>query len=100
MEVGPPNKAMKALLYSEVGHLKMVEMPVPQAGPGEGRGRVRATGICGSDIHGFLGHQARRKPGLVLGHETTGVVDSVGPGGDESLIGVRVAVNPLITCRV
>lgn len=89
---------MRALLYSAVGKVEMTELPMPEAGPGEVRVRVRATGICGSDVHGFLGHQARRQPGLVLGHETTGAVDQVGAGVDASLIGQRVAVNPLLTC--
>jgi 2-desacetyl-2-hydroxyethyl bacteriochlorophyllide A dehydrogenase len=88
------NEKMRALVYSAVKTVEIQEMPDPTAGPNDVVVRVRATGICGSDLHGFLGHQKRRQPGLVLGHETVGVVES----GPEELIGKRVAVNPLIVC--
>lgn len=89
---------MKALVYTAIKTLEMREIEEPRPAAGEVLVRVRATGICGSDIHGFLGHHARRQPGLVLGHETVGVVQMVGNGVDASLIGARVAVNPLISC--
>ena len=58
--------------------------------------RIDAVGICGSDMHAYHGHDPRRKPGLVLGHEFAGtVVES-----RSSLFskGARVTGNPLITC--
>jgi len=85
---------MRALMYTALKTLEMRDLPEPTLRNGEVKVRVGATGICGSDLHGFLGHSARRQPGLVLGHETVGVVTE----GDESLIGTRVSVNPLITC--
>ncbi len=63
---------MKALVYTALKTLEMQEMAAPTAREGEVLVRVRATGICGSDVHGFLGLQKRRQPGLVLGHETMG----------------------------
>ncbi|MDF2439897.1 MAG: (R,R)-butanediol dehydrogenase / meso-butanediol dehydrogenase / diacetyl reductase [Abditibacteriota bacterium] len=89
---------MKALVLSAFEKLEMQERETPHAAAGEVLVRVRATGICGSDVHGFLGHHARRQPGLVLGHETVGEVQAVGKGVDASLVGSRVAVNPLISC--
>src|SRR5688500_11929124 len=89
---------MKALVLSAFEKLEMQERETPRAGAGEVVVRVRATGICGSDVHGFLGHHVGGQPGLVLGHETVGEVQEVGAGLDESLIGARVAVNPLISC--
>ncbi|MFM7320714.1 MAG: zinc-binding dehydrogenase [Armatimonadota bacterium] len=91
---------MKALLYSAVRTASYVELPDPVPGPGEVRVRVAGTGICGSDVHGFLGLQARRQPGLVLGHETVGTIDQVGDGVDAGRVGARVAVNPLVSCRI
>ncbi|HEY0868701.1 MAG TPA: alcohol dehydrogenase catalytic domain-containing protein [Fimbriimonas sp.] len=85
---------MRALVYTAVKKVEMRDFPDPQAAGGEVVVRVRATGICGSDLHGFLGHQKRRQPGLVLGHETLGIVES----GPENLAGRRVSVNPLLTC--
>ncbi len=84
---------MKALVLTGVRQVAMQEMPIPTPKEGEALIRVRATGICGSDLHGFLGHSPRRQPGLVLGHEVVGTVESDGP-----MRGRRVAVNPLITC--
>lgn len=89
---------MKALVYTAPCELTMQEVEEPRPGPGEVLVRVGMTGICGSDMHGFLGHSARRKPGLILGHETLGIVAEAGEGVDRSLIGKRVSVNPLISC--
>ena len=61
---------MKALVYTAPHHVEMFDRPKPVAGDGQVLVRIAVTGICGSDLHGFLGHQARRQPGLVLGHET------------------------------
>ena len=90
---------MKALLYDAVRHVALIETPLPEPKPGEVRLRVTGTGICGSDVHGWMGKQPRRQPGLVLGHETVGQVDSVGEGVDTALAGQRVAVNPLVSCQ-
>jgi threonine dehydrogenase-like Zn-dependent dehydrogenase len=54
--------------------------------------RVEAVGICGSDMHAYLGHDERRPAPLILGHEAAGVVV------DGPLQGKRVTVNPLATC--
>ena len=89
---------MKALVYTEIKKVELHDIPEPKPGFGEVLVRVSATGICGSDVHGFLGKSARRQPGLVLGHETMGVVAGVGEGVDKSLLDQRVSVNPLISC--
>ncbi|KIN73109.1 alcohol dehydrogenase catalytic domain-containing protein [Sulfitobacter guttiformis] len=83
---------MKALVYEGVETLKFVDMPDPVAGAGEHLIRVEAVGICGSDMHAYLGHDARRPAPLILGHEAAGVI--VGGAMD----GRRVTVNPLVTC--
>ncbi len=83
---------MKALVYDGVETLGFREVPDPQPGPGEHLIRVEAVGICGSDMHAYLGHDARRPAPLILGHEAAGVVQG-GP-----LDGRRVTVNPLVTC--
>lgn len=90
---------MKALVYTAIKTLEMQDLQKPVAGAGEVLVRVGATGICGSDVHGFLGLQKRRQPGLVLGHETMGVVEEIGEGVDESLVNKRVSINPMIACH-
>ena len=89
---------MKALVYTGPGRVEIQDVAKPTAGPGDVLLQIQTAAICGSDIHGFLGHSERRKPGLVLGHEAVATIAEVHPsvGGWEP--GRRVVVNPLITC--
>ncbi|MCS6775338.1 MAG: alcohol dehydrogenase catalytic domain-containing protein [Chloroherpetonaceae bacterium] len=90
---------MKVLVYSALRTVTLDDWPVPAPGPDEVLLRVRATGICGSDLAGFLGYSPRRQPGLVLGHETVGIVEAMPSDGEWPFqIGQRVVVNPLMTC--
>lgn len=73
---------MRALVLQEFGRMAVVEMATPTAGPGEVLLRIFATGICGSDLHGFTGENGRRVPGQVMGHESVGTVVGVGVGVD------------------
>ncbi|MGB7322973.1 MAG: alcohol dehydrogenase catalytic domain-containing protein [Albidovulum sp.] len=83
---------MKALVYDAVETLAYRDVPDPVAGPGQSLIRVEASGICGSDMHAFLGHDDRRPAPLILGHEAAGTI----VGG--TLDGGRVTINPLVTC--
>ncbi len=85
---------MKALVYDAAETLTYRDMPMPQAGPGLHLVRVAAVGICGSDMHAYLGHDDRRPAPLILGHEAAGVIT----GGPRD--GERVTVNPLVTCGI
>jgi 2-desacetyl-2-hydroxyethyl bacteriochlorophyllide A dehydrogenase len=89
---------MKALVLVGVEQMEMRELPVPTPQSGEVLLSVSTAGICGSDIHGFLGHSPRRRPPLVLGHEAVGVVAEAHPSVDGVRAGRRVYVNPLISC--
>ena len=60
--------------------------------------RIEATGICGSDFHGFTGQTGRRQAGQVMGHETVGYVDAVGPAVTDLPVGTLVTVNPVLSC--
>jgi len=66
----------------------MQEQPRPSAVAGEEEIAIQVAGVCGSDISGFLGHSALRKPPLVLGHELVG----------RRRDGRRVVANPLVSC--
>jgi L-iditol 2-dehydrogenase len=83
---------MKALVYASVQTLVYRDMPDPVAGAGQSLIRIEASGICGSDMHAFLGHDDRRPAPLILGHEAAGRI--VGGLRD----GERVTINPLVTC--
>ena len=84
---------MKSLVYTGPKTLEYCESPIPDSKTNEVLVKVEAVGICGSDFHGFLGHDERRTPPLILGHEIAGILES----GPEK--GMRVTVNPLISCE-
>jgi alcohol dehydrogenase len=89
---------MKALVYTQPGELQLQERPLPELAPGEVVLKIEAVGICGSDMHAWHGHDPRRKPGLVLGHEFVGSIAQTAATGFET--GTRWTGNPLITCGV
>ena len=83
---------MKALVYTATRHSEIRQIDEPVPGAGETLVEVSHCGICGSDMHAWHGHDERRVPPLVLGHEAVGIALN-GPHK-----GGRVAVNPLISC--
>lgn len=83
---------MKALVYTAPNRVEHRDEPDPHAGAGEVLIRVEAVGICGSDMHAYHGHDPRRVPPMILGHELAGEIIE-GPGR-----GRRVTVNPIIAC--
>lgn len=89
---------MKALLLSEYKKLELTDMPTPAIGPEEVLIRVKACGICGSDVHGFDGSTGRRIPPLVMGHEASGVIEAVGPAVRGLSEGDRVAFDSMVSC--
>jgi len=91
---------MTAARLVEPGRFEFVDLPPPVAGPGQVVVDVRAVSICGSDLGAYLGRHPRIVAPAILGHEFAGVVESVGPGVSEALIGTRAAVHPTVGCRV
>lgn len=83
---------MKALVYTGVKEMTYQDADDPAAFAGDNLIQIDSVGICGSDMHGYLGHDERRPAPLILGHEATGVVIE-GP-----MEGKRVTVNPLVPC--
>ncbi len=83
---------MKALVYTGSQTLDYRDVAEPNPGDGEVLIRVESAGICGSDMHAYLGHDDRRPAPLILGHEAAGMIVS-GPREGE-----RVTINPLVTC--
>jgi L-iditol 2-dehydrogenase len=89
---------MQALLLPRYGHLELTDMPVPEAAADEILVRVRACGICGSDVHGLDGSTGRRIPPLVMGHEAAGEVAAIGAGVSDLEPGDRVTFDSTIFC--
>lgn len=88
----------RSAVWIENNVLGIVEVPLVAPGPGEVLIRVRAAGICGSDLHGFHGDGPRRHiPGIGPGHELAGEVAALGPGVSGPEVGTRVA---LLAARV
>jgi threonine dehydrogenase-like Zn-dependent dehydrogenase len=83
---------MKALVYTGTESLEFRDAPDPRPASGEVLIRVESVGICGSDMHAYLGHDARRPAPFILGHEVAGVIV------EGTRAGERVTVNPLVTC--
>ncbi len=84
---------MKALVYTDTCQLEYRSEPDPIPEVGEAIIQVKASGICGSDMHAYFGHDERRIAPLILGHEVSGQVLS------GSKKGKRVVVNPLVSCN-
>lgn len=89
---------MKALVLHGDYDLRVEDRPDPRPGPGEVLLDVIATGICGSDFHGYSGENGRRHPGQVMGHETVGTVAALGAGVAGVDIGQLVTINPVLPC--
>lgn len=83
---------MRSLVYVAPNVVEMREMPAPVLAQDDLLVRVDAVGICGSDLHAYKGHDPRRQPPMVLGHEFVGTVEA-GPWA-----GKRVTANPLVVC--
>lgn len=74
------------------GPLVAGELPDPHPGPGEVRIRVRACGVCRTDLHLAEGDLPPRRPGTVPGHEVVGLVDELGRGASRFGVGERVGI--------
>ena len=101
MERGTPEK-MRGAVLTGPRRIRVVSMPVPVPRRGEVLVRVRAVGICRSDIHyyldGRIGNQVIRKWPQALGHEASGEAWKIGPGVRGFRVGDRVAIEPASPC--
>lgn len=90
---------MKALVYQGPKQLEIVERPIPTIQKGEVLIKIKSCGICGSDVHGYLGLTGRRTAPMVMGHEFSGEIVELGDGLTRSLhVGDRVTVQPCVSC--
>ncbi len=88
---------MKAGVLHAKDDIRYEEIPIPTASKGEVLVKVKATGICGSDLPRVLGNEAHFFP-IVLGHEFSGEVAEIGEGVTSVMVGDRVAGVPLVPC--
>ena len=84
---------MQALVYTGTNKIDFREEKDPITKPGESLIKVKASGICGSDMHAYHGNDERRIPPLILGHEVSGT------SLDGKFKNKDVVINPLISCE-
>ena len=86
------------MVLKEYRRLVLEEVPQPSLQPEEVLVRVRACGICGSDVHGFDGSTGRRIPPIIMGHEAAGEIARVGPAVTGWKEGDRVTFDSTVSC--
>jgi L-iditol 2-dehydrogenase len=89
---------MKALVLTAYGTLELKDVPVPAYGATDVLVRVKACGICGSDVHGLDGSTGRRIPPVIMGHEASGIIAEVGKDVEGWKPGDRVTFDSMISC--
>ncbi|PDQ35587.1 MAG: hypothetical protein B5766_05080 [Candidatus Lumbricidophila eiseniae] len=89
---------MNALVYEAPELMLLRSVPRPVPGRGEVLVRVEYSGICGSELSGFLGHSSLRTAPLIFGHEFAGTVAECGEDVVGYAVGDRVTANPLSSC--
>ncbi|MGQ9621111.1 MAG: galactitol-1-phosphate 5-dehydrogenase [Bacteroidales bacterium] len=87
---------MKALVLEEYNKLVYKDVPVPDFGDDEVLIRVKACGICGSDVHGLDGSTGRRIPPLIMGHEASGVIEKTGKNVKKWKSGDRITFDSTV----
>lgn len=91
---------MLAAIFQKPGDMEMMEIDVPEIGPGEVLVKVGANTICGTDVRIFRGEKTK---GVVLpailGHEVAGRVEQVGRNVSGYEVGMPVAMAPVVACH-
>jgi L-iditol 2-dehydrogenase len=90
---------LKALIYTKPYSFEYSEFPDPTTGDDDVLVRVKACGICGSDVHGFTGKTGRRIPPLIMGHEAAGIVEGLGKNVTGFEKGDRVCFDSTVYCN-
>jgi len=89
---------MRGVVFKGNREAEIREFPDPHAGPGEAVVKIRASGLCGTDLHRY---RAAEPTEMITGHEPCGVIAELGPGAPEALaIGDRVMVHHYRGCGV
>lgn len=88
---------MKAVRMYKPGDLRVEDVPKPEMMPDEAMVKVKAVGLCGSDIPRALTYGAHVSP-ITIGHEFSGIIEAVGDDVKDFKVGDRVVVPPLIPC--
>jgi len=91
---------MRAAVWHGGKDIRIEDVPRPTIGLDDALIKVKAVGICGSELHAYEGLSKRRVPPLVMGHEFAGVVEEIGERSNGIRIGDRVVAEPAVPCGV
>ena len=89
---------MKAAVVYGANDIRIVEVPTPQPGPGEVLIKVKASGVCATDVKILGGSGLPKQLPTILGHEVSGTIESLGDDVMHLQPGQRVAVYPIAAC--
>jgi L-iditol 2-dehydrogenase len=89
---------MKAAFLNKPHEIEVKNVQIPEPEFGEVRVKLKMIGVCGSDVHLFLGHRLLDNPNII-GHEGLGYIDKIGKGVVGRTIGERVVIEPNIPCQ-
>ena len=89
---------MKAALWDKIGHISIIDTPKPQVDKDSAVVKVKAVGVCATDVHMISGNVTLAKPPHILGHEIAGVVEEVGENSRGFKKGDRIVVDTIVSC--
>jgi L-iditol 2-dehydrogenase len=89
---------MKAAFLNKPKQIELQNVKIPEPKAGEVRIKLKMIGVCGSDVHLFLGHRLLENP-TIIGHEGLGYIDKLGEGVTNRNVGERVVIEPNIPCH-
>lgn len=93
-------KTMRAAVCKDFETIEIEDVPVPEPGRNEVLVQVRATGLCGSDLHGYEGTHPMIEWPVILGHEASGIIAACGDDVQGCNSGDEVVIEPLFTCGI
>lgn len=89
---------MRAAFLEEYGKMAIRQVSIPEIGPNDILIKIEAAGVCGSDLHAYLGKHQFRFPPVMLGHEGAGTVAKIGERVKAFSVGDRVTFDPTLAC--
>ena len=89
---------MKAAVVYGPRDIRITEIPTPQPGPGEILVKVKACGVCATDVKILGGTGLPNELPTILGHEVAGTIEAIGEGATGFVLDERVVVYPIAAC--
>jgi len=89
---------MNALIYRGPKDIRLEQAPAPACGESEIRVKVDACAVCGTDLKSFLHGNPKITPPRIIGHEFTGVVDTIGADADGFAVSDRIVMATSVSC--